>query len=107
MKIKSIKWKIVLWFVSISVLGLTFLTLFIYMGISDTVEEMVDNNSGEIIEGRAAQISEWIGKNLKAVEIMANSETVISLDFEKIPDYLNKRKDAMGKNFTTTLVFKQ
>jgi len=103
MKIKSIKWKIVLSFVSISVIGLLALSLFIYLGTNGTLTQMIDQYSVEIIEGRTAQIGEWLGKNLKAVELLANADTIKTMDPNIITPYLNKRYKVMGESFTTLI----
>ena len=104
MKIKSIKWKIVLWFVSTSVIGLAILSLFVYFGISNTVGQMIDQNSAEIIQGRALEIREWLNKNLKAAEMLAHTQTVKNMDFDVLPAYLKEREEAMGRDFTTLFI---
>ncbi|HOO31588.1 MAG TPA: methyl-accepting chemotaxis protein [Thermotogota bacterium] len=104
MKIRSVKTKIVLWFASISVLGLLFLTLFVYLGINDTVKTMVDAYSSEILEGRAGQIGEWVSKNLLEVQLMADTSKIQSLKFDLISEALEKKRESIGEIFETLFV---
>ncbi|HPJ90033.1 MAG TPA: hypothetical protein PLO84_13030, partial [Thermotogota bacterium] len=101
---KSIKGKIIASFVSVIVVGLLILTVFVYLNVNGTIRKMVDNDSGEILEGRASQISEWLLKNKKAVEVISSTKTIKSMDFDTISDYLSERKTVLGEDFETVFV---
>ena len=103
-KMKSIKWKIMLWIVVASIVLLGILTVFIYMQVNQTVDTMVNNNAIEIAKGRAGQVSEWIKTNLKAIEMAANTNAVKSLDKDVIEEYLNERRSVLGDGFETLYV---
>ncbi len=101
---KSIKWKIMTWVVIAAVSSLGFLTFTIFNQISGTVGNMISTSSLEIVEGRSGQISEWIMVQKKALEIIATTNMLKSMNTDDIPGYLKERKDKIGKDFETLFI---
>lgn len=99
LKMKSIKWKIMLWIVITAVLTLGVLALCIFLMVGNTVGTMVENNAREIVMGKSAEVSQWIDTQKKSIEIMAGANAVRTMDIDEAADYLNKRMDVIGKEF--------
>ena len=98
-KFKSIKWRIMTWILLISIISLAALTLFIYSSVNNTVDQIIISDAMEIIEGRGEQISEWILKNAKGLEIMAGANAVQEMNIDKGILYLKERETMIGDAF--------
>jgi len=101
---KSIKGKIIASFVSVIVVGLLTLTILVDLNVNMTIRNMIESDSGEILEGRAFQIGEWLLKNKKAIEVISSTKTIKAMNFDTIPSYLSERKKILGEDFETIFV---
>lgn len=97
---KSIKWRIMTWILLISIVSLSVLTLFIYFRVNSTVDEIIISDALQIIEGRGEQISEWILKNAKGLEMMAGANAVQEMNINSGIAYLKEREQLIGKAYT-------
>ncbi|HOO33716.1 MAG TPA: methyl-accepting chemotaxis protein [Thermotogota bacterium] len=98
-RIKSIKWKIMIWIVITAVLTLGILALSIFLMVGNTVGTMVENNAREIVMGKSAEVSQWIETQKKSIEILASTSEIKSLDFDEAAAYFNERLDVIGREF--------
>jgi len=97
---KSIKWRIMTWILLISIVSLSVLTLFIYSRVNSTVDEIIISDALQIIEGRGEQISEWILKNAKGLEMMAGANAVQEMNINSGIAYLKEREQLIGNAYT-------
>jgi methyl-accepting chemotaxis protein len=87
------------WILLISIVSLLTLTLFIYSRINNTVDEIIKSDALQIIEGRSEQMSEWILKNIKGLEMMAEANAIKTMDIDKGIVYLKERESLIGNVF--------
>lgn len=86
---KSIKMKILFWFILTSVIAFGILTFFIYLQINTTVNDMLDKSSGDIAQTRAGQIGQWVETHKKTVEALAQTDTIKALEKDTSIEVLN------------------
>lgn len=91
-KFKSIKWRIMTWILLVSIVSLSILTLFIYLRVDSTVEDILIEDALQITEGRAAQISEWIIKTSKGLEMMRGTKVLQQMNIDKGVANLKERE---------------
>lgn len=95
-KFKSIKWRIMTWILLISIISLSILTLFIYSQVNKTIDEIIISDAMQIIEGRGEQISEFLLKSAKGLEIMAGANAIQAMDIDNGIAYLKEREKMIG-----------
>lgn len=98
-KFKSIKWRIMTWILLNCVLALAILALFIYTSVNGTVDQIIKKDAMEISLGRSQQISEWLMKNAKGLELMAGANAVQAMDIDSGIVYLKEREHMIGDLF--------
>jgi len=103
-KFKSMKWRIMTWILIISLLTLSLLSLFVYLRVNNTVEGIIIDDALQITEGRAAQISEWINKTARGLEMMAGTKVLKQMNIEKGADILKEREKDIGDVFVALFI---
>jgi methyl-accepting chemotaxis protein len=98
-RLKSIKWKIMIWIVITAVVALGVLALSIFLMVGNTVGTMVENNAKEIVMGKSAEVSQWIDTQKKSIEVLAETNIIKSMAIDEASAYLNQRMDIIGKAF--------
>ena len=87
------------WILLISIVSLSILTLFIYIRIDNTVENIIIEDALQITEGRAAQISEWIIKTSRGLEMMRGTKVLQQMNIDKGVSNLKEREADIGEVF--------
>ena len=92
-KIKSIKNKILISFVSISIISLAIMGVFLHFELNKKLVPLVSNMSQDIVKARAAELGELMDGILKEISNIAQKEVVQSMNWDEAKKELIKDKE--------------
>nr|WP_106778962.1 methyl-accepting chemotaxis protein [Lysinibacillus timonensis] len=103
---KSIKTKMMLWFLAFSIVPLLIVTFIIQDINSDILIEKEEQSMQSLVESKAESVNQWFNAKMSEMQIAAKSDIMKSMDIEQIIPYLQmleQRSDVFETMFTIDL----
>lgn len=85
---KSIRAKLIIWFLLIALLPLLTSSIITYQQTSEELIQNQKNSFRSIVETKAAAMDQWLDRHMAEIELSAKTDTVQSLDPSGITPYL-------------------
>jgi len=97
--LKSIRGKILAWFVTATVVALGIMGLVVYWQLVRTLPPLIQDMSAQIVEARAAEVGEWLKRLIEEMKVYAESRIVRNFDWAAIKEDLVEQCRERGEDF--------
>jgi len=96
---KTIRGKILFWFLLTTTLSLCFLGVIVYLQLNSSISSLTEGMTFEILEGRSQQISEYLSSIKMELSLFGEAETIRSGDLKEIGKYLAGKANINSNRF--------
>jgi len=103
----SIKWKIIIWILIITIAGMGILTWYIFTNVKGTVSGLLEETSAEVVKGRADELNKWLQTGVKEIELLSNTNTIQLMELKYSSNYLFTNKEIIGDIFEKLFVVQE
>src|SRR6056297_788843 len=97
--LKSIKTKIILWILLITIICMGILTFYIFINVREALTVQIETSSREIVNGRADELNKWLQTGVKEIELLSNTNTIQLMELKYSSNYLFTNKEIIGDIF--------
>ncbi|MBP6961679.1 MAG: hypothetical protein KBC39_09840, partial [Thermotogae bacterium] len=87
-KTKSLRAKILWWFLPLTVGLLLVIGLWIFIQSSSQMKAMMIGSAEKAVTGSAGEVGEWLSARLSEIELLAETEEVRTTDWDRMSDLL-------------------
>lgn len=102
--LKSIKTKIILWIVLLTIICMGILTFYIFINVREALTAQIETSSMEIVNGRADEMNKWLMTGVKEIELLSNTNTIQLMQLKYSSNYLFTNKEIIGDIFESLFV---
>ncbi len=102
--LKSIKTKIILWILLITIICMGVLTFYIFINVREALTVQIETSSREIVNGRADEMNKWLMTGVKEIELLSNTNTIQLMQLKYSSNYLFTNKEIIGDIFESLFV---
>lgn len=104
LSLKSIKTKIILWILLLTIICMGVLTFYIFINVREALTAQIETSSMEIVNGRADEMNKWLMTGVKEIELLSNTNTIQLMQLKYSSNYLFTNKDIIGDIFESLFV---
>src|SRR6056297_2105419 len=104
LSLKSIKTKIILWILLLTIICMGVLTFYIFINVREALTVQIETSSREIVNGRADEMNKWLMTGVKEIELLSNTNTIQLMQLKYSSNYLFTNKDIIGDIFESLFV---
>jgi len=105
--LKSIKTKIILWILLITIICMGILTFYIFINVREALTVQIETSSREIVNGRADEMNKWLMTGVKEIELLSNTNTIQLMQLKYSSNYLFTNKEIIGDIFESLFVVQE
>ncbi len=107
LSLKSIKTKIILWILLLTIICMGVLTFYIFINVREALTAQIETSSMEIVNGRADEMNKWLMTGVKEIELLSNTNTIQLMQLKYSSNYLFTNKDIIGDIFESLFVVQE